>query len=636
MKFPDSPALRIGAWRVDPTLDAISKDGTVVKLERRAMQLLVCLAEHAGEVVSVDQLLDQVWAGVVVTPDSVYQAVAALRRLLGDDTKEPTYIANVRRRGYRLIAPVTPWVDGPRLPAEPLSGPVVTADPTTVPHPTIRSRWRRYAVALSIAVVMALGYVVIDRVRHLTPATTEHAATVAEPNPLDKSIAVLPFVDMSEKHDQEYFSDGLAEELLDRLSKTPGLRVIARTSSFYFKGKQATVTEIGRTLGVANVLEGSVRKSGNRLRVTTQLVRTGNGEHLWSETYDRELRDLFQLQDDIAGSVVKALRVTLAGGLPPRQGTGTEDLEAYQLYLRSSSEMYKNTRASLSTAERYAEESMRRDPNFVLAIEAAAFIAQLQADNDFVPAAVGYERTRRLALQALAIDPNLAEPHALLGYVHLTYDWDWKATATELQTALSRDPTSAMALKFDGFLARTLGQTNLAEQRLRASLANNPLDTFTLFNLGFTLYIAGRFQESEHVYRTLLDIEPNFSWTRPNLAMTLIALGRPKEALAIAQQEPEEETRLECLAIALDAAGKPIDAENALQILSTKYGNTSAYYVAMTYANRGDVDRAMKWLERAYKQRDPSLVLITGERLFRKVATDPRYKAFLHKMNVPE
>ena len=309
MKAMDSTSLRIGAWRVDPALDQISKDGNTVKLERRAMQLLLCLAEHAGQVVSVEQLLDEVWAGVVVTPDSVYHAVAALRRMLGDDTKEPTYIANVPRRGYRLIAPVAPWVEVPQMPVEDSPSPAAEPARATLAITKTGLPWRRFATVLSIALVLALGYIVIYKFWLSKSVTTEQppaaAATMAA---TEKSIAVLPFTDMSEKHDQEYFADGMAEEILDLLAKIPGLTVVGRTSSFQFKGKNEDLRTIGTRLGVAYVLEGSVRRSADRVRVTAQLIDTRDGTHLWSETYDRPANDVLLMQGEIATTLSRSLR----------------------------------------------------------------------------------------------------------------------------------------------------------------------------------------------------------------------------------------------------------------------------------------------------------------------------------------
>ena len=262
------------------------------------MRLLLCLAEHAGEVVSIDDLLEQVWAGVIVTPDSVYQAVTSLRRMLGDDPKQPTYIATVPRLGYRMVASVSPWVD--------LAVPQNGSAPAN--HAT-RKNWAIPAAAAAIAVAIVLVIFVYGRI-----GDPVRAAPTPESPLADNSVAVLPFLDLtSESMDQEFFADGMTEELIDRLSKIPGLRVPPPTSSFYFKGKKASVPDIAKSLGVAYVLDGSLRKSGTTMRIAARLVRADNGFVVWSETYDRRLDDTLKVQDDIAGEVTKALAHQLPG-----------------------------------------------------------------------------------------------------------------------------------------------------------------------------------------------------------------------------------------------------------------------------------------------------------------------------------
>jgi transcriptional activator of cad operon len=275
-------------------------------METRTMRLLLCLAGRAGEVVSIDDLLNQVWSGVVVTPDSVYQAVASLRRLLGDDARQPAYIATVPRLGYRMVATVSPWEDQPTAPTAlpPDSRPAVaiTDGPTPAPR-------RRAVVVLAAgaALCLALGVAFLF---HGKIANNSHAAITA--GPPQKSVAVLPFLDLtSQQMNEEYFADGMTEELIDKLSKIPGLRVPAPTSSFYFKGKKITVADIARSLGVAYVLDGSVRKSDTTLRVAARLIRADDGYVIWSETYDRPLNDKLAVQDEIAGEVTKALRASI-------------------------------------------------------------------------------------------------------------------------------------------------------------------------------------------------------------------------------------------------------------------------------------------------------------------------------------
>jgi transcriptional activator of cad operon len=294
---PTTTMLRIGAWCVDPAAGQISRDGETARLEARTMRLLLCLAEHAGDVVSIDDLLTQVWAGVTVSPDSVYQAVASLRRLLGDDPKQPAYIATVPRLGYRMVATVGPWVSS--------SADQVMAAGSDAPQRG--SRRRRFVIwaggaALCLVLVGALL---------LHGKISNHSSTLAAHASPPKSIAVLPFLDLTEGMNEEPFADGMTEELIDKLSKVPEFRVPAPTSSFYFKGKHVPVADIASRLGVVYVLDGSVRKSGGRLRVAARLMRAEDGYVIWSEVYDRPFDDILMVQDDIAGEVTKALRSSI-------------------------------------------------------------------------------------------------------------------------------------------------------------------------------------------------------------------------------------------------------------------------------------------------------------------------------------
>ncbi len=299
MERPTSTILRIGAWCVNPASGQISRDGETARVEVRTMRLLVCLAEHAGEVVSIDELLSQVWSEVIVSPDSVYQAVASLRRLLGDDPKQPTYIETVPRLGYRMVATVGPWLD---------QRPDQRPDP-----PSARRRaglpWAA-GLALGLTLVVAVAFLFAFQFRGKGPGNN-HPAAPDLASQQQKSIAVLPFLDLTQKMNEEPFADGITEELIDKLSKIPGLRVPAPTSSFYFKGKRIPVADIARTLGVAYVLDGSVRKSGTWVRVDARLIRAANGYVVWSETYDRPTGDILMIQDDIAGEVTKALRASI-------------------------------------------------------------------------------------------------------------------------------------------------------------------------------------------------------------------------------------------------------------------------------------------------------------------------------------
>jgi transcriptional activator of cad operon len=288
--------LRIGDWRVDPISSEISRSEQTVRLELRAMRLLLCLAEHAGGVVAIDTLLDQVWSGVTVSPDSVYQAVTSLRRVLGDDARRPAYIETVPRFGYRLVATVSPWDNPPVAPST---------------HPSTTQIRNGYLLIACAAFLLALGIGAWLFVSHANPTPARHTESARPVPPSQRSVAVLPFVDLTEGMKQGEFTDGMTEELIDKLSKVPGLRVPSPTSIFYFKDKNLPLSYVANQLGVAYVLDGSVRKSGTRLRVAARLVRADTGFVVWSESYDRPWHYTLMLQDDIAGELAAAVETSL-------------------------------------------------------------------------------------------------------------------------------------------------------------------------------------------------------------------------------------------------------------------------------------------------------------------------------------
>jgi transcriptional activator of cad operon len=332
MQRQPTTKLRIGAWCVNPASGEISRNGETSRVEVRTMRLLLRLAEHAGEVVSIDDLLDQVWSDVTVAPDSVYQAVTSLRRLLGDDPKQPAYIETVPRLGYRMIATVTPWADQPengsgRTPLSEHSISAVdsaSAFPPAAATPSANAKSKSgprpssfyiSAVGAAVGLVLIVVLLLSGKFRSNNQLASNAAAAQRQ-----KSIAVLPFLDLTDEMNQEPFADAMTEELIDKLSKIPGLRVPPPTSSFYFKFKlwprskgteQITIAEIAKALGVAYVLDGSVRKSGTRLRVDARLIRADNGYVVWSEVYDRPFDDILMVQDDIAGEVAKALKSSI-------------------------------------------------------------------------------------------------------------------------------------------------------------------------------------------------------------------------------------------------------------------------------------------------------------------------------------
>ncbi|WP_266171074.1 winged helix-turn-helix domain-containing protein [Dyella subtropica] len=291
--------MRIGEWSIHPATDQMSRHGELIRLESRTMRLLLCLAEHAGAVVSIDDLLSKVWPGVIVTSDSVYQAVASLRGQLGDNPKQPTYIATVPRRGYRLVAKVEVPVEEPSQPA---AAPIAGAPPQESAH--------RPALVLAVAaLVLIVGFGAYWMLHRYSPAPTARASLQTENH--RQSIAVLPLLDLTDAMNEEPFADGMTEELIDKLSKMPELKVASPTDSFFYKDKKVAIADVAKALKVTYVMDGSVRKSGASLRVAARLVRVDDGFVVWSETYDRPYADKLAIQDEIANRAANALRRTI-------------------------------------------------------------------------------------------------------------------------------------------------------------------------------------------------------------------------------------------------------------------------------------------------------------------------------------
>jgi len=489
-------------------------------------------------------------------------------------------------------------------------------------------------IAIAAALVVAFG-VVVGSGFYFWAANHGAAHAPAVTAITDKSIAVLPFVDMSEKKDQEYFGDGMAEEIINMLSQVPNLHVPARTSSFFFKGKSMKIADIAHELNVADVLEGSIRRSGNQIRVTAQLVRADTGYHLWSNTYDRPIDDMFKVQDEIANAVVQALQITLMGGPLTRQKGGTQNLDAYQVYLRGLSSMWQNTVASLTATREDFEQAIKLDPDFGLGWAELSRDTLFLTNNGIFSPKEGYERARQEALHALQLSSDLSEAHSTLANVHRNYDWDWAASDAEVRQALRVDPTNPTALMRAGQLSYTLGRWEDAQHQLQSALARDPFLTVAIWSLGTAQYDAGRFADADATYRRLLEVAPDYFNGRSFLGKTLLAEGKPEGALAMLQQA-NENARQVLLPIILQAAGRKTESDEALKTLITQSGDSQAYYVAMTYAYRGDHALAFQWLDRAYEQRDQGFIAFVGEPLFKNIKDDPRYKAFLRKMNLPE
>jgi adenylate cyclase len=491
---------------------------------------------------------------------------------------------------------------------------------------------RRGVVAAVSVVALVVGALAF----HLWSSKHGDVQSPAVATISDKSIAVLPFADLSEKKDQEYFADGLAEEILNLLTEIPTLSVIGRTSSFQFKGTNVDLRAIGEKLGAAYVLEGSVRKSSDHVRVTAQLISTRDGIHRWSNTYDRPLGDVLKLQDQLAAGVARAMEITIGGdGL--QSHTTTQSAEAYDLYLRGLHSMERYDREGFEAAANYFQQALDVDPAFAAAAAQLGRNVLFLAEFGFAPPRQTYERARRTLETAIRLDPSSGLAHGWLGWVHMAYDWDWQAADTEMQQALRLSPREPVVLLCVSRLAHALGHLDDAIRLLSSVLSRDPLYAAGSNNLSEVYARAGRLVEAEAAERRVLEISPTYASGPYNLAVVLLTLGRSEEALQVvtAFQQPGDD-RMIGLTIGYHAVGRKAESDAQLAALIREHADDGAFEIAQARAYRGEVEEAFKWLDRAYAQKDVGLYLVRGDILLRNIASDPRYKAFLRKMNLPE
>jgi TolB-like protein/Tfp pilus assembly protein PilF len=506
----------------------------------------------------------------------------------------------------------------------------VTSARTSAPKP----RWNRLWIAATVVVVVLLA-VLVGKFWPAMHVAREQPTTAGTNVVSDKSIAVLPFTDMSEKKDQEYFADGMAEEILDLLAKLPGIRVIGRTSSFQFKGKTEDLRTIGRTLGAAYVVEGSVRKSGDRIRITAQLINSDDGSHVWSDTYDEASGDVLKVQDRIATNLVRALQVTVGAddlqSRPPLKRT-----EAYDLYLRGRYAFDRFDRSGFEAAAGHFQQALDLDPSLTCAADWLANTLENLAEWGYVQPVEGFERARSAAQRALTLNSRSTMAHATLTAINLIYDWDWTSAKRESEHALALGPHDSQAIGVAGMVQSALGRWDEGARFLGAAMAIDPLFAGWHEILGNIRFREGRYSEAEAELRKTLQISPTYASGHYYLGQILMFEGKLEEALGEMQQEAPDSGRDSGLASVYHAMGRKADSDAALARVTKERAGDVAYEIAQAHAYRGEADQAFAWLDRAYDRKDIELYWIKGDRLLKNLEGDPRYKAFLGKMNLPE
>ena len=487
---------------------------------------------------------------------------------------------------------------------------------------------RKLGVLVVVLLLLAAVGTSVWRSRNRTHAAEMNTA----------SIAVLPFADMSPGKDQEYFSDGLAEELTNELAKVPGLKVTGRSSAFQFKGKNEDLRAVGQKLNVANILEGSVRQEGSHVRITAELTKVNDGFQLWSEEYNAELKDIFAVQDQIARAVAQALQIKLLGAnatSEPAEPKVTNPA-AYQAYLQAAYFLNRGSnKANYEKALAYADQAISLDANYAPAWALRSDVLSNMAFDGFMDTSEGVRRARADAEHAIALDPRSADGYLALAGVRQDYDFDWNGAEAALNKAAALQPGSVDLLASQADLEEARGRLDEAIELRKRTVALDPLCSYCYLFLGGDLSQTGRYDEANTALQKALDLEPQQGFVHFERGQILLARGRPQEALVEMQQETNDGLKLAGKAMAYHSLGRQPASEAALKELITTHGSGAAYNIAEVYAYRGETDKALDWLERAYQQHDSGLTYLKTDWLLKGLHQNPRYIQLMEKMQLP-
>ena len=568
---PLEQGFQLGKLRIDPHAGEVTGAGGAEKLDPKVMDVLVALAGHAGQVVLREDLLTRLWPNTVVTDDVLSRCIYELRRqlsLAGGDERYKAMFETVPKRGYRLNATVTP-----------LSPPAAESPPARSQRP---SRWHVVAILGAIAVAVA-AWLMIDRTGREQPVPQGAESY---------SLAVLPFDDLSEAQDQAHFSDGISEEILNRLTNARTVRVIGRTSSFSFRGQASSIPEIAGKLEVTHVLEGSVRKAGNRLRITARLVEAAGNSQVWSKSYDREIGDLFVVQDDIAGEVAGALNATLAS-----QVQRVPSLEAHNLFLQG--EFFYNRRGpgDIERSVKYYRNALEIDPGYARAWAALAGAYSLLAYGGSMPRQEALEAQGEAARKAVDLDPNLASGHARLAQYYFDIG-DRPNSYRIFDRAIALDPDDLLVLTLAAGIAMRNGEIAEAIGRYDRLVAREPRSAAYHANRGIYLQAAGRFDDARAALEKARELNPDLG---PELdlatARILVVQRHFEQARSVIDRLPEGAPRDHGLALLYHAEGRRKDADAALDRLEAESTQAVDVRLAEVYAFRGMTDAAFQALE---------------------------------------
>lgn len=622
--------LRFSVFELDPDVPELRRGGRRVHLQEMPLRVLQMVLERPNELVPREAFFARLWPDdeTGILDDNLNTAVRKLRLALNDSAHHPRFIETVPKRGYRFIGPLVETTPSPEAPVE-ISPPPVAAENTVDPAPAPPAPKRRAPYLLAAAAVLAIATFGLWSQSHkATPTPPASPATASRP------LAVLPFLNASGRAEDEYFSDGLTEEVMNRLGSVDGLRVVSRTSAFALKGKNLDASEIGRLLGVEAFLEGSVRREGDRLRISAHLVNAQDGYQLWAETYDRHLDDVIAIQEEIA----LAIADTLTGRLLGKRRVAAPDVAplAYDHYLKGRFDWHRRTQASLRSAATHFEQAVALAPKYAPAWAGLADAYAVLGFYDFLPPGEAFPKAQEAARRGLELDPQNASAEATLGYAALYYEWNIPKAEARFRRALALDPNNTKAHQWYGNLLTAAGRFEEAEQEMRHAQQLEPLSVIASAALGWSLYHAGRHEAALDQYRTTLALDPNFELAYLWSGWALEALGRYDEARSMLEEAVKRSggsgISLASLARLHALRGERAQAEQILARLNDSTGYVPAYEIAKACFALGNNDQAEQWLRRAFEQHSHSLVFLQVDPQLARHRQEPAFTRIAARM----
>jgi TolB-like protein/DNA-binding winged helix-turn-helix (wHTH) protein/lipoprotein NlpI len=629
---------RFGQFVLDPARRTLARADSPVSLTPKAFDVLLFLAQNPNRLVTKEELLQAVWGDTFVEEGNLTQYISHLRKALGGNSEDTRLIVTIARKGYQFTVDVTvadaadtakqaavqvPTAEGSRADVRP-----VHELPTKEAAPKAPRRLRNAAALAGLTVILAA----------VTYTSWRYFSSMTPPRLQKIMLAVLPFENLTGDPNKEYLADGLTEETISQLGRLnpEQLGVIARTSVMGYKHKDERLDKIGRDLSVQYVLENSLRESGTHIRLTDQLIQVKDQTHLWSQDYDYLAKDILYIEDDVAKAVAHEMRVRLTSQQRAELAQSHPvNPEAFDAYLQGYHFFQGSTDKDADMAAKYFERATQLDPSYALAWAYLSRARNWQANGGLIPMEEGRRLAREPVERALSLNPNLAEAHAQMGRIKQQVDYDWAGANASFQRAVALEPGNPEYVSLAALTAACFGRFDEALQLARRAVDLDPLNADSWEALAETELYMGQLDQSAADSKKALEVNPDH-WSSPiNLSRIYLLQGRAQDALPEIEHVHNATYRAHLYALTYYALGRKKESDAALRELMMKYHASNAFEIATIYAFRNQTDEAFEWLDRAYAQRDPSLMSTKVEPLLNSLHNDPRFAALLKKLNFP-